>query len=313
MITNPTTLVLGAGASIPYGFPSGEQLRTEICKAENRTLPLFEILEKSIGYRASDISNFVKAFLYSNVASIDAFLSRHDHFVGIGKDCIAILLAQKEHPSRVIYANEDHWYKLLWQVLIEDARTIEDLKQNKIRFISFNYDRSLEYFLFEASKHTFGLDDFQALDVVRHFKILHVYGKLGEFGLDVPSNSARPYSVSIDPNLIKIAATGIQVIPEARDDSAAFQTAREWFAESGTIGFLGFGFDSLNVHRLGLIDVLKHRHGIKNQDIPQIIASVYGKTNAEINRIHQKLCKGFGWGHLDKTNTMTIRETRLLE
>ncbi|WP_156096076.1 hypothetical protein [Methanobacterium sp. SMA-27] len=31
MIKTPTVFVLGAGASIPYGYPSGEKLREEIC------------------------------------------------------------------------------------------------------------------------------------------------------------------------------------------------------------------------------------------------------------------------------------------
>ena len=32
MITTPTVLILGAGASINYGFPSGLQLKAEICR-----------------------------------------------------------------------------------------------------------------------------------------------------------------------------------------------------------------------------------------------------------------------------------------
>ena len=36
MIKTPTVLILGAGASINYGFPSGLQLKNEICREISR-------------------------------------------------------------------------------------------------------------------------------------------------------------------------------------------------------------------------------------------------------------------------------------
>lgn len=95
-------------------------------------------------------------------------------------------------------------------------------------------------------------------------------------------------------------------------DSESFLTARKWFKESNKIGFLGFGFDPLNVHRLGLIDVLNYRRIATPGHVPEITASVLNKANAEINRIIAKLCPGFGFGHFDMNNTMTVRTSTLL-
>ena len=38
MIIKPTVLILGAGASCPYGFPTGLQLKARICKSLNEKI-----------------------------------------------------------------------------------------------------------------------------------------------------------------------------------------------------------------------------------------------------------------------------------
>ena len=48
-----------------------------------------------------------------------------------------------------------------------------------ISFITFNYDRSLEQFLYFAFKHWEGLPEDVCVDRVRDLQINHIYGKLG--------------------------------------------------------------------------------------------------------------------------------------
>jgi flagellar biosynthesis regulator FlaF len=307
--------VLGAGASMSYGMPSGAELRSEIC---SKTLWLTRELEK-FGVNSSKTSDFIHQFSLSNVASIDAFLSRHDRFVDIGKRCIAATLCAKENPSNVMNNDaNDHWYQHMWQILIAGAATHNDLLRNKIRFVTFNYDRSLEYFLHQSTKYTYGVSDEEALSVVKKINILHVYGALGEFSF-MPTKGTRQYTHENNPSEINVAAEGIKIIPEARDEAQVFETARKWFYESEIIGFLGFGFDTLNVNRLGLSDVLGYQ--LENgKPIATVIASTFKKTAAEAKKIRRML-----WPKADSLgrtsyiethgheNTMTIRESDLLD
>ncbi len=83
MITRPTVLVLGAGASQPYGFPLGSELRIDILRlADSRALRAgYEGAAEgaALAIRANLnlhplFTEFVSAFKNSGFYSIDAFL-----------------------------------------------------------------------------------------------------------------------------------------------------------------------------------------------------------------------------------------------
>jgi hypothetical protein len=185
-----------------------------------------------------------------------------------------------------------------------------------VKFITFNYDRSLEHFLYERLLATFAISDDQALAIVRKLAILHVYGSLGRFGISV-SGTDLPYQPTHNTQSLLIAANAIRVIPEARDDSDEFKTAREWLSHAERICFLGFGFDSLNVRRLGILNGLSRPTSYENVfgvTAPDFFATVRGKSPGQANTIQERLgvaddhwhlssdeCRDalLGWGLLD--------------
>lgn len=72
-----TVFVLGAGASVPYKYPSGAQLRTDICK---KFVDDYEPLlsESLIPEQEIEVAkDFVDTFNKSGTESIDLFLSRN--------------------------------------------------------------------------------------------------------------------------------------------------------------------------------------------------------------------------------------------
>jgi hypothetical protein len=92
MITTPTVLILGAGASYPYGFPTAKELEELICeqfKSQETRASL--VLSNESNYSGQQFFEFKEAFLRSPL-SIDAFLQRRPDFLDVGKLAIAYCL-----------------------------------------------------------------------------------------------------------------------------------------------------------------------------------------------------------------------------
>jgi len=312
MIRTPTLFVLGAGASQPYGLPLGTELRALICNAENDNDEAARIVVEQTHFSRDEIRGVAKAFQRSQVKSIDAFLARYDHLMPVGKALIAANICLREKPARIrTEANTENWYRLLWNVLIDDASRDRGLRQNAVRFLTFNYDRSLEFFLHDATRHTFGLNDAGAFDEWSKLQILHVYGSVGHFNFSDGANVSRtrPYTNVLNPGELDAAAAGINIIPEGRDDSKAFLTARKWFDWSEQVYVLGFGFDSLNCSRLGFELVAEFMREHKRK-IPTIHASVLGLTGPEAVRARIRLIGGSRvWTEYKENNFMTLRSS----
>lgn len=316
MITKRTVFVLGAGASIPYGFPSGADLRQMICdQAGNPESALAQALIQGFGADPSSLAEFGTAFRRSQSPSIDAFLAYREDFSELGKLCMAFFIARQERADG-IYAcvRGEDWYHALWGAMIDGVEGYSRLaSDNQVRFVSFNYDRSLEFMLHEAAKNTFRLNDDEAAEACRRIQIRHVYGSLGPFG---PGGGVegRPYSPAVTGPMLRLAANGLRVIPEARHEDPVFLEARKWFEWAEQICFLGFGFDPLNMQRLGLDLVMEHLKAKKETlKRPQVIASTYRLTEAEVNaRFKAKIGPALEIKTVDDGNLMTLRLTGVL-
>jgi hypothetical protein len=311
MIKRRTLFILGAGASIPYGFPSGAELRALLCDAAGAidselSRLLFGVLE----INTRDTFEFAQTFLNSGQPSIDAFLARRGEFREIGKLCIAAALCQREVPARVMrYENDDNWYALLWEALTRDTTKASEVSENNARFVTFNYDRSLEHFLFQATKNTFpDVSDAQALAVVNSLGILHIYGSLGKFHYPDQPMGTRRFEPNVKAPFLQIAAHGLSIIPEARDDAPVFHEAQKLIIWCEALCFLGFGFDFLNLARLNVPGALKDRSGRP----PLIVASAFEKTNAELGAYYRRVCEGQKWTTFNTKNSMTLRESGVL-
>lgn len=280
MIIKPTLFILGAGASIPYGYPSGATLRNQICEGSRGvSTELARNISTSFDFSAVDVMEFAREFQQSRIASIDSFLAKRPEYSDLGKAAIATLLIPHENDSVFdeVDADED-WYFQLWNALVAGVHSLEELALNQVRVLTFNYDRSLERYLHLAIKHTFNVSDEVALDALGYFKIEHVYGSLGQFGLS-DANQTRTYRGKINAIHLNIAVSSIRVIPEARDNDQVFTNAKDAFSWAKHVCLLGFGFDQLNVERLGFRDIVLSANELV---VPsKIVASVYGKTKAQ--------------------------------
>lgn len=283
MLNRDTVLVLGAGASFTYGFPLGIKLRDIAVKrfltVKSKDKELLENLE----LEPDEIREFAKALLYSGQQSVDRFVEMRAEYMDIGKIIIALILIEYEdrHLLFPTIPVKNHWYEYLFNKL-----NINEIPNNRLKIITFNYDRSLEYYLTTTIAYSKNIDMNAALDLLSDIPILHVHGKLGD--LDFSGQNGRQYNTSINKRTIKhcLRENGIKIIKEVDAGSQEYTKAREWLRSADCIIFLGFGYDEENLYRLGMKDYFRHIKQNRKGNRPYIIGSAVGKTASECNDIN---------------------------
>ena len=278
MIQTPTVLVLGAGASMPYGFPSGHQLKKKIEKTPSYVYLLpraaKNALEAQMWNRKCDL--FRQALRLSPQPSVDAFLEHRRDHLDLGKRLMAHVLISLENPNS-LYPDDPHWYQYLWQQM---GTSFDKFHKNKLSVITFNYDRSLEHFLFTALVKSYRLSKEDAAEQLKDIPITHVYGQLGllewQANKDEEAN-VIPYGGKPTAEVPLPAARGIQILAEGEEESEQFRKAHELLIQADRIYFLGFGYNDTNMKRLNL-PVL----GSSHYDDQRLMAgSCFGLTEAE--------------------------------
>ena len=263
MISTPTLLVLGAGASMPYGYPSGDQLYTEIMEMSRSSGGVQDLT--SAGFKPQFIEKFCTDLRHNQQYSIDRFLNQRREYSDIGKFSIALRLVRCEVPEGMerVGLETGHWYRYLWNRL-SSGNTWEAFEKNALRIITFNYDRSLEHYLARALA---ALEPERSYaDAVAHVQkipIRHMYGQLGKLTGDTEAvikylNGARPYETHAEKFVVDLAADGIQTIHERDLDTDLGGAIREDMTWAHRVCFLGFGYDEDNLKRLEL-DALMSR------------------------------------------------------
>jgi NAD-dependent SIR2 family protein deacetylase len=255
VITTPTVLVLGAGASYPYGFPTAKGLKELICEQFSSTNArasqfLSFLNPEGSNYAPEEFFQFREAFLKSGQPSVDAFLERRPEFLDVGKLAIAFCLMPFEKEANLYYPDPSrggNWYEYL---SVKLNSSFEEFGQNKVSIITFNYDRSLEHYLLNSLINLHGKTRDECAEALAQIPIVHVYGQLGERAYPQQgSQMYRPDQVE-HPRYVETAAAGIRLYHEEAE--AASTSARELLSRAKRICFLGFSYNPFNVARLKL-------------------------------------------------------------
>lgn len=291
MIDKKTVFVLGAGASCPYGYPSGSQLREEIClnltnkylNHLNRAYP-DETTRKN---KNKEIKFFIKTFNDSTTKSIDLFLARNPHLAETGKNIIAYTIFDAEIKSNFRERSkhlEQDWYFYLFDRLTDgviDFKKLCRIKANsKVSFITFNYDRSLEQFLYESFQNSFtNVPSHEIVAIMNDIEIIHMYGCIAPLDWQ-DREKGISYKTSITESLLNRCSSNIKTIYE-QDNNSELDEVELLLEEAEQVFYLGFGYAEENM------DILK---------VPEMInpsAHIYGtafKSSAkEIQDIVRKI------------------------
>jgi hypothetical protein len=265
MIKTNTLFILGAGASVPFGYPTGNDLRDEI-------LAIMDYYEDDIDH-GDDIDNndiidaytkwylqknknmfvsnslniFKEKFEGSSDYSIDAFLEHRPEFMDLGKIYIARILISFEVDKKLRSIKDNRYIHLFDRM----KTSFGELGKNNISFITFNYDRSLEYFLSKAIEDKFTKSPKESAEMMKNFPIVHLYGQLDP--LPWQEKNGREYSATKNlTHHLMAAPENIKLISNERDidKSPEFKEAYKLIEEAKRIFFLGFSFDETNLGRL---------------------------------------------------------------
>lgn len=200
-----TVFVVGAGASAEFGFPVGAGLQNQI---RNRVSPELlpnqnsrelesldrELHTRGVPYEEQNelFSWFGRTLPLAN--SIDSFLEDQsnpgDAISFLGKYFIAKLIAEAEQASPLYLKPRKRpdfgelsktWLGKFWAKLNRGgAARVTEKSFREISFVTFNYDRCIEQFLFLACQAYYRMTPATSADFVRDIAICHVYGSLGD-------------------------------------------------------------------------------------------------------------------------------------
>lgn len=260
MISKKTVFILGAGASSEFKYPLGEKLREYIINnlevknaAVNEIAMVLAEDKFDVPDYESEIIEFAKKLKHDGSYSIDNFLERFKaKYLLIGKLAIAQILSKYEDTS--IFFSNDNWYRHLHNIMKKDVASLDEYAQNQVSFVTFNYDRSLEYFLYTAliSFHE-NANENTVTSVLNKIPIIHLYGKIDPLPFEPNmSNNGRPYGKGYTLSQFKSYKENIYIIFENIPGllSKNFLQAHELMKNAERIYFLGFGFHPQNLDRL---------------------------------------------------------------
>jgi len=174
VITVPTILILGAGASADMGYPTGGKLRKQLLQAQPAAGP--QVVSQSPNFTAEQITEFQRRFHDSQLETIDGFLELTPDLRPVGKFMIAQRLFSSENDERIMYLGEKCWYRKLRMLL---GNSVEHLRQNQLKIVTFNYDRSLEHYLYRSFAAVASEEERRVLpDYIDNLGFVHIHGML---------------------------------------------------------------------------------------------------------------------------------------
>lgn len=351
MIEKHTILILGAGASMDYGFPSGKELIRDIInllhgsiyslppeyKKKCIALALMRYYkmklhtERTFKDCLEKVENFKNSLIQASPASIDDFIDKNQEkeFDIIGKICIVLCISRYEKPDENFFIqnittpsghsyyddtfNLNHWeiregwYRYLWTKVYEGSDINKNL--NKLTFITFNYDRSLEYFLYSSFKNMLGKSSEEAAELFNeNVFIYHVYGQIGyldwqnkggiagsydRLSLEAISRTISSDQASMEQlikgNLIPNVDASLEHILSLANEIRTYTEAaeanitpiRNRAFKAQVIFFLGFGYHPQN------LDWLKNVMRDSNEAIA--VGTTYGLGKLQARRIWERL------------------------
>lgn len=279
MINKNTVIITGAGANKDYNFPTGNELIIDICEnylslydkhiTKNDKLAtdshLLETELKGSKDFVKESKDFIKAFSDANI-QIDKFISVHKDGPKYDKYAKhAIILTLIEHEFRNRDKIKDKWLERLYIEMTNGLNESghKELNKNKITFITFNYDRVIEYFFIRRTMDQYKVYREEAYDLIKQINFIHVYGMIDNIPPFPKSwtnfgNDGNPIG-----NMSWVLRRNIDLVRENDDVDVkhlkSYYNIQSALKKAERLIFLGYGFNKYNSK-----EVLNLPESIKN-------------------------------------------------
>lgn len=334
---NNTVFVIGAGAGSEINLPTGCELKakvSELLKIEfdwdrqvggDRIIvdALREYVEDKQG-RPGDINPHLTEASHIRKAlpqaiSIDNFIDAHkgnDKIALVGKLAIVRSILQSERGSLLYFernridsninhnALQESWYLPFFQLFTENCGE-KDLEERFkcITFIIFNYDRSIEHFMYYGLQNYYGISGKEAAVIIKSIKIYHPYGCVGALPWQDSSGSIE-FGTDPDSKELLQFAQKIKTFTEGTDPgSSEIVSIRKDMCTAQRLVFMGFAFHKLNMQLItpeNTKDIMVHpdcyatTFGISHSDEEVICEQINNLYHFKINtRTANLSCKDF--------------------
>jgi hypothetical protein len=277
LFNKPVVFVIGAGASCEYGLPLGGALKDAIAakvkfrfehgsnRLKSGDRDLLDHITRHVPDQAERRNDYTRA---ANVlaAAIGSFISIDEalHYVGatpeaveVGKIAIIqeILLAERDSAlsvsrktGRLDVNNVDGaWIaEMLSMAIAGLQRDKLDTAFDPVTFINFNYDRTIEQYLYWALQERASATADQAKQIVAKLNFIRPYGSIGPLSFDTSSPSSYGTTAYFDP-FARIGNMRTYTEQKPLHDANALTKA---LVEAKVIIFLGFGYHATNLDLL---------------------------------------------------------------
>lgn len=286
MIKEKTVFIFGAGLSSDYHFPTDHQLRDKIIQDleliemsdhSKMATKRIELLER-MSFSQEELIKFKEGLQRGCFDTIDQFLeTRKDpRTIAIGKAAIAMALLSYESKAAFDTGfSNTCFYRFLFQKMVEGTSK-ETFKDNEVTIVTYNYDRSFEFFLWNTLRnHYEGIKEGEVDNIMKEIKIIHIHGMVGQMHWQDPNFVNYGNEVNYE-NLI-LAKNGIVIFNEIDGAHNKYKEAHRAILEAENVVFVGFGFDLLNLSRLIEGGCLEGRSNI--------LATAVGINDGKINKI----------------------------
>lgn len=248
MLEDKTVLVLGAGASEPYGFPPGKALRKQILDNLQDSESISSRQLYSCGFNKNEVQDFHYSLARCRQETIDEFLNDRTALRRIGGFAIAQALIFCEGERNVHPANDwepqKDWYTHLF-----DALDLKEPTPSPVTgIITFNYDRSLEYYFDVTMKVSYQGETYKnATSKFETIPLVHVHGVLGTL-------SERAYEQKVNTQLLQDIGESLKITRDSDlDNSELYAQAREVLNKAKTVMFIGVGYHQESLQRLEVL------------------------------------------------------------
>jgi len=282
VISQTIVFVVGAGASSEYGLPAGAQMKEKIASSLNFNRDtnglligdkqLFEIV--GFKFKAESQKYFDGAIELSlrigEFESIDEALhwfSARNEIVSLGKIAIVREILRAERASSLFNQNDpatilpttsyaDTWLPLFLSLAVGSLRKEEAATAfRNVTVINFNYDRTIEHFLYSRLQTNFGLDAQKAKAVLSGLNIIRPYGSVGLLPWQDESGIPFGAQTPVEYDALHLLSQNVRTFTEQNLSNDLRLAITAAIDNSRVVVFLGFGFHQQN---MSLLRAVKH-------------------------------------------------------